>query len=116
MRAGVDMADANPGLQFDRAEFEGNAASTATCASCNTTLADRYYEVGGAVACDACKRKIEADWSPGSDDFGARVGRFFRAALFGSLAALAGCAVYFGVLAVTGYEVGLISIFVGMIV
>jgi hypothetical protein len=109
------MADPNPGLQFDHAEFEGNAPATAACTSCQKPLADTYYEVGGLVTCESCKRKIEWDWNQ-SSDFGARVGRLLRATLYGTLAGAAGCGLYYLVLALTGWQVGLISILVGLMV
>jgi hypothetical protein len=109
------MADPNPGLQFDHAEFEGNAPASATCTSCQKPLADTYYEVGGQVTCESCKRQIESSWDQ-SSDFGARVGRLLRAAIFGTLAGAAGCGLYYLVLALTGWQVGLISILVGWMV
>jgi len=111
------MADPDTGLQFDRAEFEGNAAAAAaaSCAACKRTLADTYYQVGGVVVCENCKGTLESEANQPSV-FSARVGRLLRATLFGSLAAVAGCALYYGVLAITGWEVGLISILVGVMV
>lgn len=110
------MSEPTPGLQFDRAEFEGQPASAASsCAACQQALADTYYEVGGAVTCEVCRRRIEAEWNQPAD-FGARVGRFARAALFGTAAAAAGCGLYYLVLALTGWHIGLIAIVVGLMV
>jgi hypothetical protein len=47
---------------------------------------------------------------------GAGAHRFGRAILFGSGAALAGAAIYYAILAATGYSIGLIAILVGYIV
>jgi hypothetical protein len=105
------VAEPTPDLQFDRAEFEGATPPAAACSLCQTPLVDAYYEVGGAVTCDACRRKIEIEWNQGSG-----LGRFVRAVVFGTLAAAAGCALYYGVLAVTGFEIGLIAIVVGAMV
>jgi hypothetical protein len=104
------MAETTPALQFDKAEFEGAPQAT-VCGTCGQALVDTYYDIGGVVSCDACRRRAEAAWNEGS-----AIGRFLRAFVFGTLAALAGSAVYFGVLALTGYEVGYISILVGFMV
>jgi len=104
------MSDSTPGLQFERAEYEGAPQATA-CGTCHKPLVDAYYEVGGVVTCDACRRRVELQWNDGSG-----IVRFIRAAVLGTLAALAGSALYFAVLAITGYEVGYISILVGFMV
>ena len=109
------MADPNSSLQFDRAEFDGNAPGPASCAVCQQPLVGAYYEVGGSVACAGCKDRIEREWKQGTE-LGARLARGARATLYGVGAAVAGCALYYGVLAVTGWEVGLISILVGIMV
>jgi len=109
------MSEPASGLQFDRAEFEGGTASAASCAACQQPLTDAYYEVGGAVTCEGCKRRIEAEWNQPSD-FGARAGRFARAFVFGLGAAAAGCGLYYAVLAISGYHLGLIAIVVGLMV
>ena len=105
------MAEPSPELQFDRAEFEGTTPTTTACSVCQKPLADAYYEIGGAVACDACRRRAEWEWNQGL-----AIGRFVRALVFGTLAAAAGCGLYYAVLAVTGWEVGLIAIVVGVMV
>jgi hypothetical protein len=109
------MADPNPGLQFDHAEFEGSVPAAAACVACQKPLADAYYEVGGLVTCEPCKRQVEQDWNQ-SSAFSARVGRLFRATLFGSLAAIAGSAIYFAVAALFKVELSLIAILVGFMV
>jgi hypothetical protein len=47
---------------------------------------------------------------------GSATTRFVRALTFGLLGAAAGAAIYFAILALTGYEIGLVAIVVGLIV
>src|SRR6185436_19512382 len=74
-------------------------------------IADLYYENGGRTFCADCTHRIGDALAPRFE-----TGRFVRAALFGLGGAIGGAAVYFGVLAVTGYEVGLIAIVAGFMV
>lgn len=107
------MSDPTPppgDLQFDRVETEG-AKAPGTCAECGQPIRDVYYEVNGRVLCDRCRRKTQAKWSAGSS-----AGRFGKAVVFGLVAAAAGSALYYAVLALTGYEFGLIAIVVGLAV
>lgn len=107
------MSDPTPppgDLQFDRVETEG-AKAPGTCAECGQPIRDVYYEVNGRVLCDRCRRKAQAKWAAGSS-----AGRFGKAVVFGLVAAAAGSALYYAVLALTGYEFGLIAIVVGLAV
>jgi hypothetical protein len=97
-------------LQFDRVEGPGGQTPGA-CAECGQPIRDVYYEVNGRVLCDRCRRQAQAKWAAGSS-----AGRFGRAVVFGLAAAAAGSALYYGVLALTGYEFGLIAIVVGLAV
>ena len=63
------------------------------------------------MVCGRCRAKYETDINGGT---GAH--RFARAILFGGLAALAGAAIYYAILATTGYSIGIIAIFVGYLV
>jgi|KBSMisStaDraftv2_1062788.scaffolds.fasta_scaffold410316_1 hypothetical protein len=98
-------------LQFDAAEPASATASGApTCVACHQTLRDTYHTVNDKLLCEACRRRIEADWSGGSSS--SRAGRAFLLGLGG---AIVGAGLYYGVLALTGYEVGLIAIVVGFL-
>ena len=108
------MSDPNtpPGeLQFDRVEGQSGQTPGGACAECGQPLRDVYYEVNGRVLCERCRRAAEASWAAGSS-----TGRFGKAIVFGIAAAAAGSALYYGVLALTGYEFGLIAIVVGFLV
>jgi len=99
------------GVQFDRAEYADKAAAPTTCAKCSQPLWDTYYDVNGSVCCERCRRDLELAGRQGSGP-----GRFLWAATFGALAGAVGAGIWYGVRALTGYEVGLIAILVGFMV
>jgi hypothetical protein len=97
-----------PSLQFDRAEFTTTPASSVTCASCNQSIIQSYYEAGGKTICSSCREAIASASESGG------VARFLRALAVGFVAAIVGSVVWWGVRKMTGYEIGLISIGIGM--
>ena len=101
-----------PSLHFDTAEFASaeSRSQELSCAACRRPLAESYFEVGGQKMCPACKDAAIAVRA------GSGVAAFFRAWLFGTVAGIAGCGLYYAVLAVSGYQVGLIAIVVGLMV
>lgn len=98
------------GLQFDHVE-PAEAPAPLTCAMCGNEIAGTYFEVNGQVTCPACRRAVEAQLSAGTS-----AGRFLRATALGLLAAGAGFGIYFTILKLTGYELSLVSIIVGVMV
>jgi hypothetical protein len=98
-------------LQFDHAEYQTPPASAVTCSVCNQTVPEQYYEINGKVICPPCRKAIEARFTGGSG-----LGRFVRASLFGFIAAVVGCGIYYAVSKITGYNLALISILVGWMV
>lgn len=96
-------------IQFDKAELAG--AVSGTCRTCKTPIGGTYYEANGHVICERCWAQIQTGEAEGSG-----MGRFLRAAFFGSLAAALGSAIYYGVAALTNMEFGLIAIVVGLMV
>jgi hypothetical protein len=101
-------------LQFDRAELPSSpsqGAQEVACAFCRTPLYSSYFDINGQMACEACRYKVEEQLKtrPG-------VAGFLRAGAAGCGAALAGAGIYYAVRAITGYEIGLISILVGLMV
>src|SRR5437762_1234918 len=88
-------------LQFDRAEYEAPFASGSVCPACNHPMAGSYYEVNGSVLCGPCHEGLQAMLTGGG-----RGRRFMRALLFGLGSAALGAGLYFGVAALTGYELG----------
>jgi hypothetical protein len=99
-------------LQFDRADFgEAAAAGTQRCAIRGETITGTYYEINGTVACEACHAQAVALRTGGSG-----FGRFARATVFGILAGAVGAGIYYGISALTGYNIGLVAILVGFLV
>lgn len=92
-------------LQFRRALPVGHS-----CVVCKQAIADDYYQAQGQVVCPTCAGRIQSgvQAAPSSS--------LLRAALYGAGAALAGCALYALVSIVTGLEIGIIAIVVGIMV
>ena len=105
---------AKPSLHFDTAEFASaeSLSQELSCTACRRPLAESYYyfEVGGQKMCPACKDAAIAIRT------GSGAAAFFRAWLYGAVAGIAGCGLYYAVLALTGFQVGLIAIVVGLMV
>lgn len=97
-------------LQFDRAEFGGQPASQA-CAACQQPLVDRYFDVNGQITCPTCRETIA---STVEKDLGWTAP--FIALGAGLAGGLVGALLYYAVLKLTGYAIGLIAIVVGLIV
>jgi hypothetical protein len=105
-------SDATPvsspeGLRFDE---PAPGAGAPTCAQCQASIADAYYEVNGHVVCPGCKTALER--SP----TGSGASRLLRATAFGLGGAIVGAGIYYAILAATGYEIGLVAIAVGWLV
>jgi hypothetical protein len=99
-------------LQFEQAEYTAAAMTVPTCVACNRPIDDAYYELGGKVFCESCRVAVLRSRTTRRGAFG----RSARAVLYGVAASVAGFLLYFGVLKLTGYQVGLISIVVGFMV
>jgi hypothetical protein len=97
------------GLQLDRAEFDGTHATA--CGACAKTLTTEYYEANGTIVCADCCQTLRAVGTAGTS-----LTRGIRAFGAGAAAALAGSILYYAILAISGYEFGLIAIVVGMAV
>jgi hypothetical protein len=97
-------------LQFERAQFDGDAGQP-VCAMCTTPLYSSYFEANGETVCERCCFELRE-----SRDSGSSAGRALRAAGAGIGAALGGSLLYWAILAMTGYEFGLIAIVVGFAV
>lgn len=97
-------------LQFDQAEYTATAPA-ASCKLCSQPMTDVYYQVNGQVFCPGCRERLQQALRGGS-----ALGRFGRATLYGSLAGLAGAAIYYAVRELTNIDFGLISIVVGLMI
>lgn len=111
-------------LQFDHAEVDSPSAGSdapggpdapstmhVQCDSCSIELSEAYYAVGEAAMCGNCKEEVanalEARTQPG---------RFLRALGYGVPAAMLGSAIYYAIVAITDYEIGLVAILIGFMV
>jgi hypothetical protein len=93
------------GLQFDKAIYSQPVA-TKTCTGCNQSIVNEFYEASGQVVCTTCRNRL-LGITP--DKLA-----FWRALLFGGLAGVAGTIVWSLIIYLTGYELGLIAIVVGI--
>ncbi len=96
-------------LRFD--EAPAAAPEAPTCVVCGAAVRDRYYLAGDKVLCATCKAKVEAELAAGTS-----AGGFARGLLYGLGGAAVGSALYYAILATTGYEIGLVAIVVGWLV
>jgi len=99
------LCDVPDSLQFDRAE------PSAGCSACGSQLTDTYFVANGRIVCDRCRRAVEAEWNRGG-----AAGRFITALGLGILATIACSILWYVVLKVTGYQLGIIAVAVGFIV
>ncbi len=98
--------------QFHRADpTSPTHVGAAVCAMCHQRIADDYYEARGQIVCRMCRNRVEAEQSKGSG-----LERAVRAMVFGTVAAVGGAVLYFTIVKVTGYELGLVAIAVGYLV
>ena len=99
-------------LQFDSAVSSAPSASGSACTACQAPIRSLYFEADGQVVCPRCRQGAESALAAR----GTRAGRVARAALLGLGGAMGGALLYFGVAALTGYEIGLVAIAVGYLV
>jgi hypothetical protein len=96
-------------LQFETAEDAEPATSEARCKGCNAPFLS-YFDINGVPVCAACKDKfLEMRQRSHVPDL-------LRATVLGVLAAIAGAALFYGIVALTGYQFGLVAIVVGLLV
>jgi hypothetical protein len=117
MSADQHARPAPDNLQFDRAVNAGLSGSKSgeACGRCDRSITVEYYHRDGQVLCRACKQQIEIE-DRESAKRGLSAAGFSSAALFGFGAAIAGAAIYWGVGALTGLEIGLVAILIGFMV
>ncbi|MBV1861887.1 MAG: hypothetical protein KUG77_25930 [Nannocystaceae bacterium] len=112
-------------LQFDHAEPDSASVDAAAtvgddtpgtttvveCASCGTELTQAYYAIGEAAMCGSCKEELVSVVESRTQPI-----RLVRALGYGVPAAMLGSAIYYAILAITDYEIGLVSILIGFMV
>jgi hypothetical protein len=87
------------------------AATEMACSTCYRPIIANYYTANGKEICAPCNGALQAHF-----DGPMPWKSWLRVLLFGGGAAAVGTAIYFAVLKVTGYELGLIAIVVGLLV
>lgn len=107
----------SPPLQFDTAvprvtpAAAGATAQGVTCGICHGTIADEYFDINGQSVCDTCRSQV-AQLAVTPRGWGV----FARASLFGLGAVIAGAILYYAVIAITNFEIGLVAIAIGYMV
>jgi hypothetical protein len=98
-------------LQLDDYTEPAPAPPKIACSNCYRAIISNYYTVNGGEVCAPCHGALRAHFD------GPMPWRsWLRVLVLGGGAALIGTAIYFTVLEVTGYELGLIAIVVGLLV
>ena len=99
-------------LQFESVVPRTDGAGTATaCTLCHTPFEAEYFDVGGRQICRACSDKVAYQTSTPRE-----MSTLVRAGVAGMIAAILGALLYFAVIAISGFEVGLVSIAIGYMV
>jgi hypothetical protein len=106
-----DELEAAEELQFDQAEYTTPAPSGPSCDSCDNPIVDEYFEANGKVFCTSCRLAIERHFRGGS-----RLARVIKALALGSVAAMAGAAIYYMASHLTHTNWGIIAVLVGFMV
>lgn len=106
--------DATP-LQFDTARAAAPTsladATQVTCSVCHRALSESYFDVNGQAACESCCRQLEQH-----AETPRQWGTFARAALLGFIGAVIGALLYYAVIAITDFEIGIVAIAIGYMV
>jgi len=102
-------------LQFDTATPSVPAGQGAphgvTCTACQRTIADEYYDVNGQSVCASCRTVIQRQAEP-ARGFAVLI----RAVVFALVAAVLGAILYYAVIAITDFEIGIVAIAIGYMV
>ena len=88
-----------------------SATPTTQCTLCQASIDGEYYDVNGHTVCRACSEKVSHEAATPRDP-----GTLVRALVAGGVAAVLGALVYFAVIAVSGFEIGLVAIAIGYMV
>jgi len=106
--------DAGP-LQFDTARSDAPMsladATQVTCSVCHRALSESYFDVNGQPVCESCCRQLEQH-----AETPRHWGTFARATLLGFVGAVIGAVLYYAVIAITDFEIGIVAIAIGYMV
>ena len=112
-----DTRTANEELQFERVApvapvaSESPATPGVVCKACNAPIQGAYFHVNSTVTCEKCKDTVVAAVSTPRGPK-----PLARSAGLGLVAAIAGAAIYYGVIALLDLEIGFIAILIGYMV
>lgn len=101
--------DAEP-LTFERAEYEAPPPSEVTCTLCGQRVVHEFFRCNAQPLCAACAAQLKSRGLPTVP------GAFGRAFGLGLGAAILGAALWFGIRALTGYDLGIVGVVVGWFV
>src|SRR5262245_38283260 len=101
-----DAAADSQALQFDRVVTESPSTPDAgnpavTCEACRTSIDTEYYQINGTPFCDRCRQAIAA-----AAETPRGMAALLKAGLYGLGAGIVGAAIYYGVIAITNFEIG----------
>jgi hypothetical protein len=103
-------------LQFDRVST-GPAPSAppgkvaVTCAACQTSIETTYFEVNGSILCRLCRARAES-----AAEKPRGIVPFMIATIYGLGAGVVGAIIYYAVIAITNFEIGIVAILIGYMV
>ena len=109
-RAGSDE------LQFDRVST-GTVPSAppiklvVTCAACQASIETTYFEVNGSILCRLCRGRAES-----AAEKPRGIVPFMIATIYGLGAGVVGAIIYYAVIAITNFEIGIVAILIGYMV
>src|SRR6266436_2845400 len=92
-------------LQFDRVST-GTVSSApgkvaVTCAACQTSIETTYFEVNGSILCRLCRTRAES-----AAETPRGIVPLMTAAIYGLGAGAVGAVIYYAVIAITHFEIG----------
>ena len=106
------MTSSEGELQFESVVPRADGGATGqACTLCHTPFGTEYFDVGGPQICRACSERVAYQTATPRE-----MSTLVRAAIAGVIAALLGAVLYFAVIAISGFEVGLVSIAIGYMV
>lgn len=111
----MDSSSDGTPLQFDTAHSTAATSlvdgTQVTCSACHRALSESYFDVNGQPVCESCCRQLEQhaetprQWRT-----------FARATLLGFIGAVIGAILYYAVIAITDFEIGIVAIAIGYMV
>jgi len=103
-------------LQFDRVSTGAVPSASpgkvaVTCAACQTSIETMYFEVNGSILCRLCRTRAES-----AAETPRGIVPLMIAAIYGLGAGVVGAIIYYAVIAITNFEIGIVAILIGYMV